>query len=200
MYLYDLSTQNNEDTYKVISASPHLNIKGALKCIDECNPPDGEYIAYIHSLNCSLGTNVKFVLSSEHLYDTVFQASGYIESNIDNLCPEDLVISINNKPSNVAVVIQVTVFIFASYIMLRLCGQCIKRCINSMYRYGYIETYSDRLVHKSCTICIEDFLPRERVKVLKCKHVFHIECIDKWNSIKKRCPNCNTDIEDYLLN
>jgi hypothetical protein len=39
-----------------------------------------------------------------------------------------------------------------------------------------------RLDHElaSCSICTEDFLDRENVRILPCAHIYHQRCIDSW--------------------
>ncbi|PIN21049.1 hypothetical protein CDL12_06257 [Handroanthus impetiginosus] len=42
-----------------------------------------------------------------------------------------------------------------------------------------------------CAICLSDFAPGERVRVLpKCNHGFHVRCIDKWLNSHSSCPTC----------
>ena len=48
-----------------------------------------------------------------------------------------------------------------------------------------------------CTICIEKFQSKDKVLLLKCKHLFHEGCLRKWLEKKTehpKCPNCNVDI------
>lgn len=57
--------------------------------------------------------------------------------------------------------------------------------------------------NKLCIICQEniDLFDMRNVKktcivrILKCNHVFHIHCIDKWLSFNKKCPLCKTDLD-----
>ncbi|KQK10758.1 RING-H2 finger protein ATL72 [Brachypodium distachyon] len=42
-----------------------------------------------------------------------------------------------------------------------------------------------------CTICLAEFAPGERVRVLPgCSHGFHARCIDRWLSARPTCPTC----------
>jgi hypothetical protein len=46
-----------------------------------------------------------------------------------------------------------------------------------------------------CAIC-QDEIEKDTsiIRELECKHVYHIECIDKWLSIKNECPMCKNTI------
>lgn len=47
------------------------------------------------------------------------------------------------------------------------------------------------VLDSECVICLSDFAPGERVKVLpKCNHGFHIRCIDRWLNSHSSCPTC----------
>ncbi|KAE8718265.1 RING-H2 finger protein ATL74 [Hibiscus syriacus] len=42
-----------------------------------------------------------------------------------------------------------------------------------------------------CPICLGEFVDGEKVRVLpKCKHGFHVRCIDTWLLSHSSCPNC----------
>ncbi|KAE8714450.1 RING-H2 finger protein ATL74 [Hibiscus syriacus] len=48
-----------------------------------------------------------------------------------------------------------------------------------------------RFTSGECPICLGEFLDGDKVKVLpKCKHGFHVRCIDKWLLSRSSCPNC----------
>ncbi|KAI3451488.1 hypothetical protein Pfo_008153 [Paulownia fortunei] len=56
-------------------------------------------------------------------------------------------------------------------------------------------SYADDLklpgLDTECAICLSDFAPGERVRVLpKCNHGFHVRCIDKWLNSHSSCPTC----------
>ena len=53
----------------------------------------------------------------------------------------------------------------------------------------------------ACTICLDEFEANTNVRHVKCGHVFHTECIDKWlleNSYK--CPTCREEVADHVAN
>lgn len=47
-----------------------------------------------------------------------------------------------------------------------------------------------------CTICLE-MITKEKdiIRNLKCKHFFHINCIDYWFTENKTCPNCRAELK-----
>ncbi|KZV73640.1 hypothetical protein PENSPDRAFT_574140 [Peniophora sp. CONT] len=49
-----------------------------------------------------------------------------------------------------------------------------------------------------CIICLENFVKGDRVRVLPCKHIFHLEEIDEWlTQRKKLCPVCKADVTEH---
>lgn len=47
-----------------------------------------------------------------------------------------------------------------------------------------------------CSICFEEFVPEEEIRVLDCGHYYHPTCIDRWLiGHTKRCPCCRGKIE-----
>lgn len=46
-----------------------------------------------------------------------------------------------------------------------------------------------------CTVCLEAFGPKTRVRKLHCGHVFHTLCADAWLKTSKTCPLCVADIQ-----
>lgn len=44
--------------------------------------------------------------------------------------------------------------------------------------------------NETCPICLADFAEPEYVTTLDCGHIFHLECVDEWITVKKTCPSC----------
>ncbi|KAK4204665.1 hypothetical protein QBC40DRAFT_83384 [Triangularia verruculosa] len=52
--------------------------------------------------------------------------------------------------------------------------------------------------HLGCSICTEDFLVGEDVRVLPCDHKFHPPCIDPWLiNVSGTCPLCRLDLRPH---
>jgi hypothetical protein len=47
-------------------------------------------------------------------------------------------------------------------------------------------------LEKDKNISIDKLITRK----LKCNHIFHIQCIDKWLSYNKKCPLCKNDMDE----
>ena len=64
-----------------------------------------------------------------------------------------------------------------------------------------VEQYSpDKHLENSCPVCMLDFEPDSKVKVLPCRHNFHPACIDQWLIESKCiCPMCRQN-PDVLSN
>ncbi len=47
---------------------------------------------------------------------------------------------------------------------------------------------------KQCLICHETLKSTQNLRVLKCAHSFHFDCVNDWISTKGTCPTCrNTE-------
>lgn len=47
--------------------------------------------------------------------------------------------------------------------------------------------------YDTCAICLNQFKEEEEVKILACNHIYHVDCIDKWLGLNRRCPLCHKD-------
>lgn len=54
------------------------------------------------------------------------------------------------------------------------------------------EQANDKL---QCTICMEEFQDKEKVKRLPCSHHFHEQCISTWLRLHGTCPTCRVTLE-----
>ena len=46
--------------------------------------------------------------------------------------------------------------------------------------------------HEICCICLDN-LEDNAIKINKCSHIYHKECIEEWFKINQTCPICRTD-------
>lgn len=42
----------------------------------------------------------------------------------------------------------------------------------------------------SCCICLCEYEMEEELRILPCKHHFHVHCIDRWLDSHETCPLC----------
>lgn len=48
--------------------------------------------------------------------------------------------------------------------------------------------------NKECAVCQEHFKTQEIGKELKCDHLFHKDCIEKWLDLHRTCPCCRKEV------
>lgn len=65
---------------------------------------------------------------------------------------------------------------------------------------GFYDKTCNAYEQEKCMVCLLNFTEGQPTRMLKCKHVFHKDCIEEWvkskiNNIPK-CPTCNTDLTE----
>jgi hypothetical protein len=71
----------------------------------------------------------------------------------------------------------------------------IDNVIDVRRRYYKSRTEEEKKNNTRCTICLEDFNPKDwTTKLEECSHIFHYSCIKEWGMYKADCPLCNTPI------
>lgn len=68
-----------------------------------------------------------------------------------------------------------------------------------VFRFGSLTGQKEGL---ECAVCLARFEPAEVLKLLpKCKHAFHVECVETWLDAHSTCPLCRYRVEpeDILL-
>nr|XP_043622422.1 RING-H2 finger protein ATL43 [Erigeron canadensis] len=68
-----------------------------------------------------------------------------------------------------------------------------------VFRFGSLTGQKDGL---ECAVCLSRFNRNEMLRLLpKCKHAFHVECVDTWLDQHSTCPLCRyrVDPEDIFL-
>lgn len=88
-----------------------------------------------------------------------------------------------------------------------LYGQYIRTKHQILYYFGKIisengatlsqlvESTKIRKEHIECSICINIDIRKTFVRQLKCKHIFHIKCIDYWLIRNATCPVCRSSVK-----
>ena len=54
--------------------------------------------------------------------------------------------------------------------------------------------------NRSCMICLDEFVSKEKVIALPCIHFFHPKCIKKWVVNKNECPICKFILTEENIN
>jgi hypothetical protein len=50
-----------------------------------------------------------------------------------------------------------------------------------------------------CSICQDNYNNNDNVKILKCNHIYHSDCIDNWlGNHSHKCPYCRESAGDYI--
>ncbi|GAM25933.1 hypothetical protein SAMD00019534_091080 [Acytostelium subglobosum LB1] len=69
---------------------------------------------------------------------------------------------------------------------------------DAMIRKLTIKKFHTGLLEKddcSCAICLCEYDEDDKIRILPCRHHFHLDCVDRWLVINKSCPFCKRDID-----
>jgi hypothetical protein len=51
----------------------------------------------------------------------------------------------------------------------------------------------------SCAICLSDYEHKDTIRMMKCFHHYHMDCLDEWLKINRTCPLCKRDISGHII-
>ncbi|CAN6456635.1 unnamed protein product [Victoria cruziana] len=72
--------------------------------------------------------------------------------------------------------------------------------VNSLPLIVFMSRDDSSIVGSECAVCLARFKDSDFLHLLpKCKHTFHVQCIDKWLEGHSSCPICrqNVDAQDF---
>lgn len=89
-------------------------------------------------------------------------------------------------------------------LVISLCFCCylwkLKRQSQAERGYSQLRFTEDRKKVKNdvCPICLEEFQHAEELAVSRCRHGFHMRCLQQWLSQHNTCPMCKMCITPAL--
>ena len=72
----------------------------------------------------------------------------------------------------------------------------IKLKKEKMSKKYFVKNDKDEFEEPNCCICLSGMKIGENVTKLKCGHIFHFKCLDKWVENKDACPFCRGKINE----
>ncbi|XP_039145775.1 RING-H2 finger protein ATL43 [Dioscorea cayenensis subsp. rotundata] len=70
------------------------------------------------------------------------------------------------------------------------------------FRFSSLRCPSAKTSLLDCAVCLSSFLPSDPLRLLpRCRHAFHLDCLDTWLSAHSSCPLCRSPVspDDLLL-
>ena len=85
--------------------------------------------------------------------------------------------------------------IFGSYCCNSVIKEIKKNINECRIEHNLLEKINNNEIDGySCPICLEEFKESKNIRKLKCKHIFHKNCIKEWLEKENTCPNCRKNI------
>lgn len=63
----------------------------------------------------------------------------------------------------------------------------VENNINNINEYTILDKEFE---NNECIICLENMIKGDKIKILRCGHIYHYKCIDEWFKRKRECPLC----------
>ena len=121
--------------------------------------------------------------------------------NDNSVYPTPLPTVVNNN---------ITYLILSAFIyingLLVLYYTCYKRELNKNQNkvtpeINFDKYFTDNMIDIEdddlCSICLSNFDNKD-IKILKCNHFFHNDCIIEWLQVKEICPNCKLNLKTVV--
>ena len=76
---------------------------------------------------------------------------------------------------------------------------CFTTIISKIFSKTRTKDIDEYIVEKKipgyeCLICLDEFNQGQKIIMIKCGHIYHKNCIDKWFLKKKTCPLCDEQL------
>ncbi len=75
------------------------------------------------------------------------------------------------------------------------CTRCKEKCLQEKKNKTNLTCkLFDNQSNVECCICLQEFIPNEKVVELPCNHLYHKHCIKSWLQVNRNCPSCRIDV------